>query len=178
MTTTRLTFHGAAGGVTGSCCRPETGAGQILIDCGLFQGSTTKKKLIYRPFPIDPAGVAAVILSHGHIDHSELLPKLVRHGFVGAKAPTLAKVINDINEHLGPEDAVRHVPRKRLNSCIESDNAALKRVLRPMRGLRDLSSTKAKLEAFRAIRKADLNGATKGVAQEIAFIADLFQDGA
>ncbi len=92
MTDPRLTFHGAAGAVTGSCFRLQTDAGEILIDCGMFQGSKTEKELNYRPFPFAPGRMAAVILSHAHIDHSGLLPKLVRHGFTGTIHATPATI--------------------------------------------------------------------------------------
>lgn len=83
MSDPRLTFHGAARSVTGSCFRLETEHGDILIDCGLFQGSKTEKELNYRPLPFAPKKIAAVVLSHAHIDHAGLLPKLVKHGFSG-----------------------------------------------------------------------------------------------
>ncbi|MFN6006296.1 MAG: DDE-type integrase/transposase/recombinase [Paracoccaceae bacterium] len=63
-------------------------------------------------------------------------------------APTYAKVISEINERLGPEDAIRHVTRTHLNNRIESDHAALKRLLRPTRGFRDPSSAKATLKGI------------------------------
>lgn len=86
-----LSFHGAAGTVTGSCYRVTHPGGQFLVDCGLFQGNKAVRALNDKPFPFDPAKQNYVLLTHAHIDHAGLLPKLVKHGFKGpihGTAPT------------------------------------------------------------------------------------------
>ncbi|SCX92960.1 metallo-beta-lactamase family protein [Microvirga guangxiensis] len=79
----RLHFYGAARTVTGSCFLLETDATRVLVDCGMFQGSKTERELNYQHFPFRAAGISALCLTHAHIDHSGLVPKLVKAGFDG-----------------------------------------------------------------------------------------------
>jgi metallo-beta-lactamase family protein len=80
---TKLTFCGAAGTVTGSCSHIESDHGNFIVDCGLFQGNKTTQALNYGQFPFDASQAEFLILTHAHIDHSGLLPKLVKAGFKG-----------------------------------------------------------------------------------------------
>lgn len=79
--TVTLHFHGAAGTVTGSCYRIVHPGGQFLVDCGLFQGNRTVRDLNLKPFPFEPGKLGFVLLTHAHIDHAGLLPKLCNQGF-------------------------------------------------------------------------------------------------
>jgi len=97
----RLTFHGAAGTVTGSRFLLEVGAGldsgqkgsgqketrgsvrRLLVDCGLFQGHRELRERNWAGPGFDPRALDAVLLTHAHMDHSGYLPRLVRDGFQG-----------------------------------------------------------------------------------------------
>lgn len=79
----KLSFLGAAGTVTGSRFLLESGGSRILVDCGLFQGLKDLRLRNWEPFPVPPASIDAVLLTHAHIDHSGYLPALVRDGFRG-----------------------------------------------------------------------------------------------
>src|ERR671931_2866354 len=78
-----LMFLGAAGTVTGSKHLLEIDGHRILVDCGLFQGPKELRSRNWEPWPVDPATIEAVVLTHAHLDHCGYLPRLVASGFGG-----------------------------------------------------------------------------------------------
>ena len=139
-----LRFCGAARTVTGSCYLFETPAGRLLVDCGLFQGPKTLKELNYGAFPFAPGDIHAVLLTHAHIDHSGLIPKLVRGGFRGRIWATRGTI--DLCSCMLPD----------AGSIQESEVAALNRrnVARgrqPVKPIYTQADAVAALDAFRPI---------------------------
>ena len=76
----KIQFVGAAHEVTGSCTLLEVGGRNYLVDCGMEQGLDVFENI---PLPVAPASIEAVFLTHAHIDHAGMLPKLVKDGFSG-----------------------------------------------------------------------------------------------
>ena len=78
-----IEFFGAAREVTGFCHLLRVAGHQILVDCGLIQGSAADERRNAEPFPFDPRQINAVVLTHAHLDHSGRLPILTKAGFRG-----------------------------------------------------------------------------------------------
>jgi metallo-beta-lactamase family protein len=79
----QVTFCGACGSVTGSSTLLRWGDTQLLVDCGLYQGDEELEQLNWRKFVFAPHELSAVLLTHAHLDHTGLLPRLVAEGFDG-----------------------------------------------------------------------------------------------
>ena len=132
-----VTFLGAAGGtVTGSKHLLEHGGRRLLLDCGLFQGLKALRLRNWARPPLDPRALAAVVLSHAHVDHSGYLPRLVRDGFrgpvycTGGTADLLEVLLRDA-AHLQEEEASfanrhrtsRHDPALPLFTTADAERA-------------------------------------------------------
>ena len=112
----KLSFHGAAQGVTGSCCRLEVAGRQLLVDCGLYQGRREIVDENRGPFGFAPGEIDWLLLTHAHLDHSGRIPLLVKEGFRGeivctAATRELARLVLLDAAHLQEEDA-KHAERK------------------------------------------------------------------
>ena len=108
----RISFHGAAGGVTGSCHLVECGGKRVLIDCGLFQGGQELEEDNAAPFGFDAASIDTLLLTHAHLDHCGRIPLLVKRGFRGEIITTagtrdLARLVMMDSARLQEEEADR-----------------------------------------------------------------------
>lgn len=113
----KITFHGAAQEVTGSCTLIDTGSVRFLVDCGMFQGGRTENAKNRAPFAFDPAGIDFVLLTHAHIDHSGLLPRLWARGFrgpvhTGTATGDLLEIMLRDSAHIQETEAERENRRK------------------------------------------------------------------
>jgi metallo-beta-lactamase family protein len=114
----QISFHGAAGTVTGSKHLLTLATGtQVLLDCGLFQGMGKDTLKLNTSFGFNPAQVSYVLLSHAHIDHTGLLPKLVKEGFKGPIYCTpataeLAEIMLMDSAHIQESD-VQYINKKK-----------------------------------------------------------------
>ena len=105
-----LRFLGAAGTVTGSRYLIDAGGQRILVDCGLFQGYKQLRERNWAEFPVAPASIDTVLLTHAHLDHSGYLPALVKQGFRGRILCTegtreLSRLLLPDSGHLLEEEA-------------------------------------------------------------------------
>ena len=106
----QLHFFGATNTVTGSRYLVQHEGRSLLVDCGLFQGLKQLRLRNWAAFPIAPAAIDAVVLTHAHIDHSGYLPRLVDQGFTGkvfaTRATTeLCQILLPDSAHLQEEEA-------------------------------------------------------------------------
>src|SRR4030067_2695080 len=86
----RITFHGAAGEVTGSCFLIETEEVRFLVDCGMFQGGRDALRKNLHALSFDLRSLDFILLTHAHLDHSGLLPRAAALGFRGPVHVTAA----------------------------------------------------------------------------------------
>jgi len=105
----KLSFLGAAQNITGSSHLIEANGLRILVDCGLYQERHFRERN-WAPFPVSAESIDAVLLTHAHLDHSGLLPKLVREGFKGriyctTATAEIAQIILLDSAHIQQEDA-------------------------------------------------------------------------
>lgn len=130
----KIQFIGGAGTVTGSRTLIETKGLRILVDCGQFQGVKAIRERNWHPFPVIPATIDIVLLTHGHLDHCGWLPRLVDQGFKGkiyCTAPTkeVARLVMLDSAKIQEEEAMlanagnysRHQPAEPLYTVKQAE---------------------------------------------------------
>lgn len=140
----KIEFFGAARAVTGSCHMLVWDEGKLLVDCGMRQGSDAKGIYGEDTFPFDPAEVKAVLLTHAHIDHSGLLPLLVKKGFQGVILCTEATF--QLSTIMLPDSA--HVQQQEAEWQSRKNQRAGKPPVDPLYTLQDAQNA---LKLFRGV---------------------------
>lgn len=136
MNKIKIHFFGASGTVTGSKFYLETPERNIMVDCGMFQGLKELRETNWQPLPIDASKIEVVVLTHGHLDHTGYLPRLIKEGFKGqiiGTAPTLAitsiilrdsaKIHEEEAERANAEGYSKHKPALPFYSLKEAERA-------------------------------------------------------
>ena len=105
----KITFLGAAQTGTGSCYVIETGSSRFAVDCGMFQGNSAIEERNFQTDAYRPENLDFILLTHAHIDHSGLLPRMVKKGFKGSiycTRPTaeLASIMLEDSAHIQEMD--------------------------------------------------------------------------
>ena len=131
-----LTFLGAAGTVTGAKFLLTADGTRLLMECGMFQGLRELRARNWQAPPVEPGTLAAVVLSHAHIDHSGYLPRLARDGFEGPifcspgtadllkiMLPDAARLQEEEAEFRNRKDATKHRPALPLFTTADADRA-------------------------------------------------------
>lgn len=136
MNQVKIHFLGASHTVTGSKFYLETPEQNIMVDCGMFQGLKELREINWQPLPIDASEIDVVLLTHGHLDHTGYLPRLVKEGYRGpivGTAPTLAitaiilrdsgKIHEEEAERANAEGYSKHNPALPFYTVKEAENA-------------------------------------------------------
>lgn len=187
-----ITVYGAACDVTGSCYLVDNESEKVLVDCGLFQGSPKLERLNYLPHGINAKGLAAVILTHGHLDHCGRLPLLVSAGFNGpiyCTEPTarIAELVMLDSAKIEEEDVARE-NRRRAEQGLKPlkplyNTAAVEKVVTLFKPIPYNTSTAVGQINFRLVEAGHILGSASvelqahqsGKRQEAIFSGDIGQ---
>ncbi len=140
----KLTFLGAAQEVTGSCYLVEAAGARFLVECGMFQGGRETRIKNRDAFDFDPDTIDFVLLTHAHIDHSGLLPRLVSFGFKGpvyattATCDLLAVMLPDSGHIQEKEAEWENARRHKVSNKTHADSAPLYTVMQALASLKRL----------------------------------------